>query len=252
MIENIKIATAIARPPFLLRAIRRLWRLAVDRVYRNVMWLYFIKPKGAFQPFNDTSDDRYPGIFAFVAAELGAASKISILSYGCSTGDEVFSLRRYFPCANIKGLDINPANIAVCRRRLKNTPDANIVFATADSTGAEPSRDYDAIFCMAVLRHGSLGLPGVTRSDHLIRFEDFSRAVADFERCLKPGGLLIIRHSNFRLSDAPAGRAFETILRLATGPGTPLFGPDNQRLADCDYPDTVFRKKSAVSRPSDP
>jgi hypothetical protein len=85
----------------------------------------------------------------------------------------------------------------------------------------------------------------VTRSDHLIRFEDFARAVADFERCLKPGGLLIVRHSNFRLGDAPAGRAFETILRLTNVPGTPLFGPDNQRLADCDYPDTVFRKTSA-------
>src|SRR5690348_5151678 len=174
------------------------------------------------------------------------ASKISILSYGCSTGDEVFSLRRYFPCANIKGLDINPANVAVCRRRLKNTPDANIVFATADSTGAEPSRDYDAIFCMAVLRHGSLGLPGVTRSDHLIRFEDFSRAVADFERCLKPGGLLVIRHSNFRLCDAPAGQDFETVLQVPHDPKTPLFGSDNRLLLTRDYPDTVFRKKSAA------
>lgn len=244
MIENINVASAMQRRPFLLRAMRGLWRLAVDSVYRHVMWLYFIRPKSAFQPFNDTLDDRYPEIFAFVAAELGAASKISILSYGCSIGDEVFSLRRYFPRATIKGVDINPANIAVCRRRLKKSPDAGIAFATAHSTAAESSRGYDAIFCMAVLRHGSLGLPGVTRSDHLIRFEDFSRAIADFKRCLKPGGLLIVRHSNFRLGDAPAGQAFETILRLPTGPGTPLFGPDNQRLADDDYPDTVFRKKS--------
>ena len=57
------------------------------------------------------------------------------------------------------------------------------------------------------------GLPGVTRCDHLIRFEDFARAVADFERCLKPGGLLIIRHSNFRLRDAPMAER--------SGPATP-------------------------------
>lgn len=245
MIVNIKAAPPIRRPAFLLRAARGLWRLATDRIYRNVKWLYFFRPKGAFQPFNDTYEDRYPAIFAFVQRELGAASNIRILSYGCSVGDEVFSLRRYFPRATIKGLDINPANIAVCRRRLKNASDAGIAFSTAHSTAAEPSAGYDAIFAMAVLRHGSLGLPGVTRSDHLIRFEDFARAVADFERCLKPGGLLIVRHSNFRLGDAPAGRAFETILRLANVPGTPLFGPDNQRLADCDYPDTVFRKTSA-------
>ena len=96
---------------------------------------------------------------------------------------------------------------------------------------------------MAVLRHGSLGLPGVTRCDHLIRFDDFARAVADFERCLKPGGLLIIRHSNFRLCDASVAVAFETILQIPTGARTPLFGTDNRLLADWDYPDTVFRKK---------
>ena len=94
-----------------------------------------------------------------------------------------------------------------------------------------------------MLRHGSLGLPGVTRCDHLIRFEDFARAVADFARCLKPGGLLIIRHSNFRFCDASASQTFETILQLPHASKTPLFGPDNQLLAVRDYPDTVFRKK---------
>jgi len=83
----------------------------------------------------------------------------------------------------------------------------------------------------------------VTRCDHLIRFEDFAHGVADLERCLKPGGLLIIRDSFFWLCDAPVGRAFETILQLPTGAATPLFGPDNRLLPDCEYPDAVFRKK---------
>src|SRR5579862_1094793 len=131
------------------------------------MWFYLMRPKGAFQPFNDTLDDRYPHIFRFVQSVLGAESKVEILSYGCSTGDEVFSLRQYFPRAVIKGIDINRANIAVCRRRLKEAPDNTISFATARSTETEPSGGYDAIFCMAVLRHGSLGLPGVERCDHL-------------------------------------------------------------------------------------
>jgi SAM-dependent methyltransferase len=243
MTGNINAAPAMPKPPLLLRAARWLWRLVADRAYRNMMWLYLVRPKAAFQPFNDTLDNRYPRIFEFVQRELGAANKIRILSYGCSTGDEVFSLRRYFPRAIIKGLDINRGNIAVCRRRLKQSPDANIAFAAANSTGDEPSGSYDAIFAMAVLRHGSLGLPGVTRCDHLIRFEDFARAVSDFVRCLKPGGLLVIRHSNFRLRDAPAGRAFEAILQLPVAPGTPLFGPDNGAIPDYQYPDTVFRKK---------
>ncbi len=107
---------------------------------------------------------------------VSPATDIRILSYGCSNGDEVFSLRRYFTRAIIKGLDINSGSIAVCRRRLRKSPDAAISFATASSAKAEPSSTYDAIFCMAVLRHGSLGLPGVTRCDHLIRFDNFLRA----------------------------------------------------------------------------
>jgi SAM-dependent methyltransferase len=234
------------RPVFVIRAARALRRLIVDRQYRDLIWLRLWRPKGAFQPFNETWLDRYPTIFSFVESELGRDSEVTILSYGCSTGEEVFSLRHYFPRAIIKGIDINPSNIAICRQHLKHTRDAAISFETASSTSAEPAVQYNAIFCMAVLRHGDLGLPGVTRCDHLIRFEDFAQAVEGFRRCLKPGGLLVIRYSNFRLCDAPAGAQFETILRVKHPDGAkkiPIFGPDNQLIEAVDYPDTVFRKK---------
>jgi hypothetical protein len=118
-------------------------------------------------------------------------------------------------------------------------------FERASSIEREPAAVYDAIFAMAVLRHGNLALPGVTRCDHLIRFDEFARVVEDFRRCLKPGGLLGIRHSNFRLSDAPAGIAFETVLRVEnaeTAKKTPIFGPDNLLMGGVEYSDTVFRK----------
>jgi 2-polyprenyl-3-methyl-5-hydroxy-6-metoxy-1,4-benzoquinol methylase len=243
MTTNINTAPATALPPYPIRVMRKLWRFAIDRPYRKAIWLYLLRPVGAFQPFNDTKHDRYPVIFSFVQSVLGGDSAVRILSYGCSTGEEVFSLRQYFPSAVIKGIDINRANIAVCRRRLKRSPDAGLSFAVAPSTTAEPSAGYDAIFCMAVLRHDKLGRPGVIRCDHLIRFEDFAHAVTDCERCLKPGGLLIIRHSNFRFCDAPIAQAFETILRLPHNAKTPLFGSDNRLLASGGYLDTVFRKK---------
>ena len=41
-----------------------------------------------------------------------------------------------------------------------------------------------------------------------------SRAVEDFKRCLKPGGLLVIRHNNFRLCDAPVGTAYPVPLAV--------------------------------------
>jgi SAM-dependent methyltransferase len=248
--HNTEPSPGTKRPAFVVRAARSLWRLVFDRSYRNLMRLRLLPPTGQFQPFNDTSADRYPKIFGFVQSTLGATKKIRILSYGCSTGEEVFSLRGYFPHAVIKGIDINAANIAVCRRRLKEKPDAAISFETTSSMEAEPAAVYDAIFAMAVLRHGSLGLPGVTRCDHLIRFDEFARAVEDFKRCLKPSGLLVIRHSNFRLSDAPAGTAFETILRVKnaeTAKKSPIFGPDNLLMVGVEYPDAVFRKTGVAN-----
>jgi 2-polyprenyl-3-methyl-5-hydroxy-6-metoxy-1,4-benzoquinol methylase len=210
------------------------------------MWLLWRRSAGTFQPFNDTAPDRYPRIFRFVQEKLGAQSELRILSFGCSTGDEVFSLRRYFPRAAIKGIDINPGNIVVARQRLQRNKDDLLSFAIADSTAAEPASTYDAIFCMAVLRHGSLGRRGVTRCDHLIRFEDFAAAIADFRRCLKPGGLLVIRHSNFRLCDTPVSTDFETIMRLNypdLADKTPIFGPNNELIPGVDYLDTVFQKR---------
>jgi len=245
MIDSARELPSKARPAFAVRALRQLWRIATDRQHRNVMWLRLVRPKGAFQPFTDTRANRYPRIFSFVQTALGAESEVRILSYGCSTGEEVFSLRDYFPRAVIKGIDINPGNVAVCRRRARAAADKKIAFETARSTNAEATASYDAIFAMAVLRHGGLGLPGVTRCDDLLRFEEFAQAVADFSRCLKPGGLLVIRHSNFRLCDAPAGANFETVLSVKVpeqGKKTPLFGRDNRLLEGAEYPDTVFRK----------
>jgi hypothetical protein len=96
---------------------------------------------------------------------------------------------------------------------------------------------------MAVLRDGRLRR-GVTRCDRFIRFEDFARHVEDFRRCLKPGGLLVLRSCNFRLCDAPAGAHFETIFHREIGAAaiTPIFGPDNRLIAGATYTDTVFRR----------
>jgi trans-aconitate methyltransferase len=228
--------------PPLLRAGRKLWRLAIDGPYRHMLWLHWRHPAEAFQPFNTTRPDRYPEIFAFVQSELGAQSDLKILSFGCATGEEVFSLRRYFPRAAIKGIDINPGNIAAARRRLRREHDPRISFDVASSVAMEPAGAYDAIFSMAVLRHGSLGLPGVTRCDHLIHFEDFAKTIAQLGRCLRARGLLVIRHSNFRLNDTAASAEYETILRIPTGRKSPLFGPDNTLMSSIEYPDTVFRK----------
>jgi 2-polyprenyl-3-methyl-5-hydroxy-6-metoxy-1,4-benzoquinol methylase len=233
------------KAPRPLRAVRLAWRLLRDPPFRHMMRLYWFPQRGAFQPFNDTAFDRYPVIFKFVQTQLGADTPADILSFGCATGEEAFSLRRYFPRARIKGIDINPGNIAVAQARLAAAPDERVCFAVAASTAGEAAARYDAIFCMAVLRHGGLGAAGVERCDHLLRFDEVARAFADFHRSLKPGGLLIVRHANVRLRDTPAGAGFDTLLSLPIrGEATPIFGPDNRLMPGVNAPDTVFRKRA--------
>lgn len=223
----------------------RLCRFVGSPAYRSERRLMRASPDNLFQPFALTEFDRYPRIFSFVRDHVPDGATTRILSFGCSTGEEVFSLRRYFPQAEIAGIDINPRSIAVCRETLKRSGDTCIRFALAGSADAEPEIGYDAVFCMSVLRHGELGASNAETCDHLICFADFEKTVAGLCRCLKPGGYLIIRGSNFRFSDTAIAKGFDSVFRPDEFPlkDTPLYGRDNRKLGDAIYNDVIFRKK---------
>lgn len=224
----------------------RLCKIVSNPAYRSEWRLKRDKPDNLFQPYNTTQHDRYPGIFTFVCGQLSDIVAPHLLSYGCSTGEEVFTLREYFSCAEIVGIDINPYNVAVCRKRLIRSGDAHIRFELAGSPRAEPESFYDAIFCMAVFRHGELGASNADYCSHLIRFADFEQTVTDLCRCLKPGGYIVIRHSNFRFSDTAIASEFDVVFSVdneQSRADTPLYGSDNQRLVGTIYSELVFRKR---------
>jgi 2-polyprenyl-3-methyl-5-hydroxy-6-metoxy-1,4-benzoquinol methylase len=220
-------------------------RLVVDEHYRNAAMMRVLRPANLFQPDNHTEPDRYPELFALATREVADGPDRRLLSFGCSTGEEVFALRSYFPTAEITGVDINPGNIAVCRRRLAARPDPSIHFRVA--RGAESGADrYDAIFCMAVFRHGRLADLKSERCDRLIRFADFERTTAGLARTLKAGGLLVIEHANFRFRDTCAFGNFEILPFARTEPPddrTPLYGPDNRLLPGAIAEAWAFRKR---------
>lgn len=223
----------------------RMSRIVFCPGYRSEWWLARSKPAYLFQPYRVTSYDRHPAIFSFIRDSLPGDGVLRILSYGCSTGEEVFSLRTYFPQAEIVGVDINPYNIAVCRRKQARSGDARMRFVHAATPQGETNGDYDAVFCLSVLRHGELGASSAESCGHLIRFSDFEEIVQALCRCLKPGGYLTIVGSNFRFADTVAATDFEAVYCIGDTPrgDTPLYGPDNRRLADGVYNDVIFRKK---------
>lgn len=201
--------------------------------------------QGRFQPYPYTLPDRYPWLFGFAQAALRDAPAPRLLSFGCADGDEVFSLRRYFPDAHLKGIEIDPRNMAIGLGRLSRRPDARIGFEAAADTSAEPAGCYDAVFCLAVLCHGDLAVDGAQRSDPLMRFEDFERTVEDFARCLKPGGYLFLHTTNFRFCDTLASKDFETVLQAepAQLAADPLFDRWNRLMPGQRYHPVGFRKR---------
>ena len=212
---------------------------------RRVALLRLSRPQNLFQPYGTTAPDRYPELFTFVRQRIGDGPHRRILSFGCADGDEVFSLRRYFPQASIKGLDIDPRRIRRARARLSQCGgDAGTSFDVAGSASRERRESYHAVLAMAVFRHGDLG-DAPPRCDHLIDFSDFERSVAELADCLVPGGLLVLRHSNFRLGDTSiAGRFLRVIDAAEDGGGndTPIYGRDNFLLPGFRADDGVFEK----------
>jgi SAM-dependent methyltransferase len=226
-----------------LTYLRTLWRQSRFELSRR------LRPpvEGRFQPYPYTLPDRYPWLFDFAAQALEGLESPRLLSFGCSRGDEVFSLRRRLPEAAIKGVDIDPANIAAALARSRALDDHGLSFETASDTRGEPSRHYDAVFCLAVLCHGDLTVRRSRRSDPLLRFADFERTVADLARCIKPGGLLLLHTTNFRFADTVAATGFEVVLEAEPEQMAPdvLFDRDGRLLPGERYYPVGFRKRAA-------
>jgi SAM-dependent methyltransferase len=227
------------------RKARQLLREAYFLLYRTLR-----RPlAGEVQRYDFTLPDRYPWLFGFASGHLQPRQSMRILSFGCSRGEEVFSLRGYFPAATIKGIDVNPRNIARCEARLRKERAVGVEFEVAASTQGEPQEHYDAIFCLAVLVMGDLTRTGAQRSDPLFTFEHFERIVTDFARCLKPGGLLLLHTTSYRFCDTTVARDFVVVHEapLEELAPDPLFDRDNRLMAGerQRYRAVAFQKRTA-------
>jgi hypothetical protein len=118
-----------------------------------------------------------------------------------------------------------------------------MTFAVAGSTAGEADSSYDAIFAMAVFRHGDLNVvPPPLKSSHRIRFADFEESVVDLARVLKPGGLLAIQNAMFRFCDTRVAQNFAAVFSVKRDEPAPLYGPDDCLSLEAEYTDVVFRK----------
>lgn len=204
-----------------------------------------LRPDNLFQPYTTTAPNRYPEEFGVVRASLPTPDP-AILSFGCSSGEELISLHQHFPGARIHGIDINPLAVRTARKRIATAGlSGSVTVAKGGDAAGEPAAAYDVVLALAVFRHGSLKqFPDSCAG--LLRFADFERTVAGLVAALRPGGLFVIRHANFRFTDTAAAAGFAPVrigfVSENEGGVTPVYGPDDRLVAGARADDGIYRR----------
>lgn len=152
---------------------------------------------------NVTHYNRYPEIFKAVVNIKKDHKDLSILSFGCSTGEEVRTLREmYFPQSHITGVDINTEIIYT--NRLENK-DENINYLIPMELKAKQLL-FNVIFCMSVL---CLYGKGTNLNEY--EFSKFESTIMDIHSMLSVGGILVIRNSSYFFEDTKVYENYKKI-----------------------------------------
>lgn len=161
--------------------------------------------KHQFQRETATSDDRYPQLFAECRERLAKLACPRILSYGCSTGEEVFTLARYMPGAWMVGVDINRWCLRQCR---KKNVSLQLRFVHRMATERAFAGGFDAIFCLAVFQRTEHRTRRAKPEQTGFTFEQFEAEIAMLDRTLHPGGLLFLDHCDFSFEQTIVARGY--------------------------------------------
>jgi SAM-dependent methyltransferase len=216
------------------------FRLCLDGGYRSVVFLRLFRPQDLHQSTVLTRMNRYPEIFLACSEYFEGRSDLKILSYGCATGEEVLTLRHYFPSAFILGVEINRHALAVAKRQ---QVDDRMAFLESDPTAIAGIGPFDAIFCMAVLQRTPMRVKAARIEDlrPIYPFDKFEAKVSELDSWLKNDGLLVVHHSQYAVEDAAAGSKYRP---LKTAKSISDLGPKFDRDSfRCDRPtDSVFVK----------
>lgn len=194
---------------------------------------------GVFQPFPTTSRDRYPQVFNRLAAELEGLETPRILSFGCSSGEEVRALRKRLPRARIDGIDTNRRMIARAGKADRHPLSR---YTCADRP--DPAARFDAVLALAVFRHG-----GLRRADPpetslpLLDFAMVDEACNRLDAVLEAGGLLMFGNSQFRFEDLSIAPRYDLFVHGKPAKMTdPLYSRENRRIGEINGRVSIYRK----------
>jgi len=195
-------------------------------------------PGTLFQVSPYTEEERYPELFDALADRLTNMTEPKILSFGCSTGEEVRAIRKRLPDAWITGIDANLRNIALARKADRHPRSAYV-----HATRIAPEEKFDAILAMAVFRRGILERERPESCAAELPFLRFVSGVGMLDAALKPGGWLAIWNAQFRFCDTAISGHYKTDpFRMPGERQVLLYGSDDRLIAGAQYGDSLFQK----------
>lgn len=142
------------------------------------------------QNYHATTYDRYPTIFRRLKELLPSGKPgLKLLSFGCSYGAEVRTLRRDFPNADIDGVDI--ASEVIEKNKAKNKDEKVHYY---DNVAKLEDGSYDAVLLMGVLCNENKS------STHLAHGA-FVGALDAVDKLVRPGGLVVVYNADYPFSE---------------------------------------------------
>lgn len=213
-----------------------------DKQFRNIVYLKAFHPKELHQTTPTTKMNRYPHIFSACQEYTKEKENLRILSFGCSTGEEVLTLRNYFHDATVVGAEINLQSLKICRQ---HSVDSKIHFIKSEPDELEKYAPYDIIFCMAVFQRTPqlIAKKNITDLSKMYPFERFEEKVTELDKLLKVGGFLVIYFSQYDLMDTKISSNYEAYGNHIQDPyGTPMFDKNSKRVNGQIKRNSIFIK----------
>jgi hypothetical protein len=211
------------------------WARSVARAEgRARLWTKFRYAGEVHQTTPFTCADRYPELFDAVAGLVPRAKRI--LSFGCSTGEELLAIRRRFPQAEIVGAEINARSRRLARKLTASDPRISVI-APNELRGR-----FDAIFALAVFQREPHKVEEleIDNLSPLYPFERFNAGVMALVERLKAGGFLCVTNSHYRVEDSSAAAMLKPVSSSPPSAGV-SFGHDGRRTP-ARAARTIFRK----------
>ena len=201
------------------------------------------------QKSHHSKKNRYPLMYSAVKNATTMETGVKILSFGSSTGEEVFSLAEtYFPGSDttIYGTDTDAQSLEKAQIDAKSlNVSTRLIFFKSTDNSIELHGPYNIIFANSVLcLHPPPKDETARQLTKMFPFEEFERILSLLDSTLKIGGVLGIFNSNYDFLETSLSIRYESLGKICRNHEVPRV--DRSQLQTIDVSkiqvDCVFRK----------